>query len=96
MYIYIYIYIHNSVALVRERTIPTERPPPVGEVGAIYMRQFSIGNINTGRHIMANIYLARTPRWSNVALTGTIYIYHWVLFIASLRSWQIFIGLLRS
>jgi len=28
-----YIYI-NSVALVRERTIPTERPPPVGEVSA--------------------------------------------------------------
>jgi hypothetical protein len=29
----VYIYIHklNSVALVRERTIPTERPPPVGE-----------------------------------------------------------------
>ena len=26
--------VHNSVALVRERTIPTERPPPVGEVGA--------------------------------------------------------------
>ena len=24
----------NSMALVRERTIPTERPPPVGEVGA--------------------------------------------------------------
>ena len=24
----------NSVALVRERTIPTERPPPVGEVCA--------------------------------------------------------------
>jgi hypothetical protein len=24
----------NSVALVRERTIPTERPPPVGEVRA--------------------------------------------------------------
>jgi hypothetical protein len=24
----------NSVALVRERTIPTERPPLVGEVGA--------------------------------------------------------------
>ena len=23
-----------SVALVRERTIPTERPPPVGEVSA--------------------------------------------------------------
>ena len=22
----------NSVALVRERTIPTERPPPVGEI----------------------------------------------------------------
>ena len=26
------IYKKNSVALVRERTIPTERPPPVGEV----------------------------------------------------------------
>jgi len=24
----------NSVALVRERTVPTERPPPVGEVSA--------------------------------------------------------------
>jgi len=24
----------NSVALFRERTIPTERPPPVGEVSA--------------------------------------------------------------
>ena len=24
----------NSVAIVRERTIPTERPPPVGEVSA--------------------------------------------------------------
>ena len=24
----------NSVALVRERTIPTERPPPIGEVSA--------------------------------------------------------------
>ena len=24
----------NSMALVRERTIPTERPPPVGEVSA--------------------------------------------------------------
>jgi hypothetical protein len=28
----IVIYQTNSVALVRERTIPTERPPPVGEV----------------------------------------------------------------
>ena len=27
-------YVKNSVALVRERTIPTERPPPVGEVSA--------------------------------------------------------------
>ena len=50
IYIYIYIYVYtqyittkyrhayiyklNSVALVRERTIPTERPPPVGEVSA--------------------------------------------------------------
>jgi len=30
----IIIIIKNSVALVRERTIPTERPPPVGEVSA--------------------------------------------------------------
>ena len=28
------IFKKNSVALVRERTIPTERPPPVGEVSA--------------------------------------------------------------
>ena len=28
------IYKLSSVALVRERTIPTERPPPVGEVSA--------------------------------------------------------------
>ena len=28
----------NSVALVRERTIPTERPPPVGEVIANFLR----------------------------------------------------------
>jgi hypothetical protein len=27
----------NSVALVRERTIPTERPPPVGEVSANFL-----------------------------------------------------------
>jgi hypothetical protein len=28
----------NSVALVRKRTIPTERPPPVGEVSANFLR----------------------------------------------------------
>ena len=28
----------NSVALVRERTIPTERPPPVGEGSANFLR----------------------------------------------------------
>jgi hypothetical protein len=27
----------NSMALVRERTIPTERPPPVGEVSANFV-----------------------------------------------------------
>ena len=33
--VWCHIYIKlNSVALVRERTIPTERPPPVGEVSA--------------------------------------------------------------
>ena len=31
---YYYYYYYYSVALVRERTIPTERPPPVGEVSA--------------------------------------------------------------
>jgi len=41
MHFYICLYTHsnmdvklNSVALVRTRTIPTERPPPVGEVSA--------------------------------------------------------------
>jgi len=29
----------NSVALVRTRTIPTERPPPVGEVSANFRGQ---------------------------------------------------------
>ena len=29
-----FLELHNSVALVRERTIPTERPPPAGEVSA--------------------------------------------------------------
>jgi hypothetical protein len=29
----------NSVALVRERTIPTERPPPVGEGSANFITQ---------------------------------------------------------
>ena len=29
---------HYSVALVRERTIPTEQPPPVGEVSANFLR----------------------------------------------------------
>ena len=28
----------NSVALVRTRTVPTERPPPVGEVSANFLR----------------------------------------------------------
>ena len=28
----------NSVALVRERTIPSERPPPVSEVSANFCR----------------------------------------------------------
>ena len=31
-------YDKNSVALVRERTIPTEQPPPVGEVSANFLR----------------------------------------------------------
>ena len=36
--IIIIIIITNSVALVRERTIQTERPPPVGEVSANFCR----------------------------------------------------------
>ena len=31
---FVFLNSENSVALVRERTIPTERPPPVGEVSA--------------------------------------------------------------
>ena len=44
MYMYVcvcvcvYIYNNNSVALARERTIPTERSPPVGEVSANFLR----------------------------------------------------------
>ena len=34
MYVYCIEMYKNSVALVRERTMPTERPPPVGEVSA--------------------------------------------------------------
>ena len=37
----VYLYLEtklNSVALVRERTIPTERPPPVGEVSANFWK----------------------------------------------------------
>jgi hypothetical protein len=30
---------NNSVALVRERTIPTERPPFVGEINANFYRE---------------------------------------------------------
>ena len=33
-YYYYFYYYDYSVALVRTRTIPTERPPPVGEVSA--------------------------------------------------------------
>ena len=35
--IIIIIIIINSVALVRERAIPTELPPPVGEVSANFL-----------------------------------------------------------
>ena len=34
----------NSVALVRERTIPTERPPPVGEDSARKQIKTALGN----------------------------------------------------
>ena len=35
-FLYISDTVNNSVALVRERTISTERPPPVGEVSATF------------------------------------------------------------
>jgi len=35
------------VALVRERTIPTERPPPVGEVSANFCGQRGIIRLTT-------------------------------------------------
>ena len=34
IFFFIYFVRPNSVTLVRERTTPTERPPPVGEVSA--------------------------------------------------------------
>jgi hypothetical protein len=33
---------YNSVALVRERTIPTERPPPVGEECEVYATHINL------------------------------------------------------
>jgi hypothetical protein len=37
--LYVFLILTNSVALVRERTIPTERPPLVGEVNANFCEQ---------------------------------------------------------
>jgi hypothetical protein len=48
--------IKNSVAFVRERTIPTERPPPVGEVSANFVITTATENIAVFR-----IQRARLP-----------------------------------
>jgi hypothetical protein len=48
----------NSVALVRERTIPTERPLPVGEVSAIpnvlYRTRYSCSLYKYGKVSLIN------------------------------------------
>jgi hypothetical protein len=38
--------VHNSMASVRERTIPTERPPPVSEGSVLADREVSRGQRN--------------------------------------------------
>jgi hypothetical protein len=65
-------YNNNSVALAHERTIPTERPPLVGEVSANFLRKEGVAwsarriptavnnaEINTG----AKLPFAHAPSW---------------------------------
>ena len=56
----------NSVALVRERTIPTERPPPVGEVSANFLCG-SILNI-----LKTILYTTNHVNGSNLLACGSI------------------------
>jgi len=45
------------VALVRERTIPTERPPPVGEVSANFAgRGVSCGQRNESPRPLVSVF----------------------------------------
>ena len=69
----------NSVALVRTRTIPTERPPPVGEVSATHTHIFILYKTPKAdfRRLKCNCYLymqvssvacstvPRRPVWSS-------------------------------
>ena len=63
IYLNIYIKLHiNSVAIVRERTIPTERPPPVGEVSANFAdRGVSRGQRNGSPRPLISVF------WTGVA-----------------------------
>jgi len=45
-----------SVALVRTRTIPTERPPPVGEVSAFADRGVSRGQRNGSPQPLISVF----------------------------------------
>jgi hypothetical protein len=56
----------NSVALVRERTIPTERPPPVGEVSANFC-EYHLLIMELDKN--ENIY-AEYKRWDMAADVG--------------------------
>jgi hypothetical protein len=50
----------NSVALVRQRTIPTELPPLVGEVGANFSGQrASRGQRNESPRLLISVFYIR-------------------------------------
>jgi hypothetical protein len=52
-------YLINSMALVRERTIPTERPPPVGEVSAHTLMHL----MNVAQLLRTSAYLVTPVLW---------------------------------
>ena len=55
--IHFYVIKKNSVALFRERTIPTERPPPVGEVSANFAdRGVSLGQLNGSPRPLVSVF----------------------------------------
>jgi hypothetical protein len=56
----------NSVALVRERTIPTERPPLVGEVSVNFCGQgVSLGQRNGFPRSLISVFLTEAASFSS-------------------------------